>query len=149
MLMLEARSTYFFEMGIAQYDKYSNDRLKTDKDLLLCIGYMFEQSVELILKQIAFDCTQSYPEVHRIFIVVNFIKDNITQSKLQSRKELLRVLEDIEQNSKVYNSLSYAAKYEPDVRFSVRQLEELIEINEKILRWYRKHGLSNEEYRHG
>jgi hypothetical protein len=43
----------------------------------------------------------------------------------------------------------YAAKYEPDVRFSVRQLEELIEINEKILRWYRKHGLANEEYKHG
>lgn len=42
MLMLEARSTYFYEMGIAQYDKYSKDRLKTDKDLLLCIGYMFE-----------------------------------------------------------------------------------------------------------
>lgn len=98
MLMLEARSTYFYEMGIAQYDKYSKDRLKTDKDLLLCIGYMFEQSVELILKQIAFDCTHSYPEVHRIFIVVNFIKDNIVQSKLQSRKELLRVLDDIEQN---------------------------------------------------
>jgi hypothetical protein len=110
---------------------------------------MFEQSVELILKQIAFDCTHSYPEVHRIFIVVNFIKDNIAQSKLQSRKELLRVLDDIEQNSKVYNSLSYAAKYEPDVRFSVRQLEELIEINEKILHWYRKHGLANEEYHHG
>lgn len=110
---------------------------------------MFEQSVELILKQIAFDCTQSYPEVHRIFIVVNFIKDNITQSKLQSRKELLRMLDDIEQNAKVYNNLSYAAKYEPDVKFSVRQLEELIEINEKILRWYRKHGLANEEYKHG
>ena len=56
--------------------------------------------------------------------------------------------DEIEQNSRVYNSLSYAAKYEPDVKFSVRQLEELIEINEKILRWYRKHGLANEEYRH-
>lgn len=42
MLMLEARSTYFYEMGISQNDKYSKARLMKDKDLLLCIGYMFE-----------------------------------------------------------------------------------------------------------
>lgn len=42
MRMLEARSTYFYEMGIAQYDKYNKERLASDKDLLLCIGYMFE-----------------------------------------------------------------------------------------------------------
>ena len=42
MRMLEARSTYFYEMGIGQYDKYNKERLASDKDLLLCIGYMFE-----------------------------------------------------------------------------------------------------------
>ena len=146
MRMLEARSTYFYEMGVSQYDKYSKERLMKDKDLLLCIGYAFEQSVELILKQIAFDCTNNYPEVHRLYIVITHIKDNINQSNLKSRKELLRVLDEIECNARLYNNLSYAAKYEPDVIFSVRQLDTLITLNERLLRWYSKHGAENEEY---
>lgn len=148
MRMLEARSTYFYEMGIAQYDKYNKERLANDKDLLLCIGYMFEQSVELILKQISYDCTNSYPEIHRLYVIVSYIKDNLGKSQLQSRKELLRMLDEVESNCRVYNNLSYAAKYEPDVKFSIKQLETLIPLNERLLRWYSKHGLENEEYRH-
>ena len=148
MRMLEARSTYFYEMGIGQYDKYNKERLANDKDLLLCIGYMHEQSVELILKQISYDCTNSYPEIHRLYVIVTYIKDNLGKSQLQSRKELLRMLDEVEGNCRVYNNLSYAAKYEPDVKFSIKQLETLIQVNERLLRWYSKHGLENEEYRH-
>ena len=147
MKILESRSSYFFEMGIEQYDKYSKEIITRNKDLMLCLGYMFEQSIELILKQISFDCIGSYPEIHRLYIIIQNIKENLNESELRAKRELIRLLENVESNARIYNNLSYAAKYEPDVKFNIRQLEELVELNSRLLIWYAKHGIDNEKYK--
>ena len=64
--MLQAKSKYFLEMGIDQFNKYHKKKLSRDNDLTTAIGYVVEQSLELILKQFSLDLTGEFPQKHKL-----------------------------------------------------------------------------------
>ena len=123
--MLQVKSKYFLEMGINQFNKY-HKKLSRDNDLTTAIGYVVEQSLELILKQFSLDLTGEFPQKHKL---------EYSMIKTLELKESIAL---VEENVRLYNNLAYGAKYIPDLTLSVAQLSELIEITEKLQVIYSK-----------
>lgn len=134
--MLRRRSRYFYEAGIEKYNQYSKKRLKSDKDLRYVIGYIIEQSLELLLKHIAFELTDDYPENHKIYKIVNHVRNGLKVIEVEDEVSLLRMLEYLDEHSRLFDNLAYGAKYFPNVPFQLEHLEDLIYRVDELYRWY-------------
>lgn len=139
--MLQVKSKYFLEMGVNQFNKYHKKKLSRDNNLTTAIGYVVEQSLELILKQFSLDLTGEFPQKHKLEFITSEILVAISKQSPYSMIKTLELKEAIalvEENVRLYNNLAYGAKYIPDLTLSVAQLSELIDITEKLQVIYSK-----------
>ena len=116
-------------------------KLSRDNDLTTAIGYVVEQSLELILKQFSLDLTGEFPQKHKLEFITSEILVAISKQSPYSMIKTLELKEAIalvEENVRLYNNLAYGAKYIPDLTLSVAQLSELIDITEKLQAIYGK-----------
>ena len=148
---LYLRSKHFFEMGCDYYKKIDKTKIsKEDNDALLAsVGYIFEQAIELLLKQICYDFKGDHEKTHKLEFLTGDIAMILAKYKLHLDLAFVAsikpAIENIESDIRLYNSLSYGAKYLPDLNVKSQDIDRLISNYSCLVKVYETYIKGNEK----
>ena len=148
---LYLRSKHFFEMGCDYYRKVDKTKItKEDNDALFAsVGYIFEQAIELLLKQICYDFKGDHEKTHKLEFLTGDIAMILAKYKLHLDLAFVAsikpAIENIESDIRLYNSLSYGAKYLPDLNIKSKDIGKLIDNYSCLVKVYETYMKSREK----